>query len=36
MNSDNLKKGYARAPHRALLKSLGLEDEDFENLSLES
>ena len=30
MNSDNLKKGYARAPHRALLKSLGLDDEDFE------
>ncbi len=30
MNSDNLKKGYNRAPHRALLKSLGLDDEDFD------
>lgn len=29
MNSDNIKMGYSRAPHRALLRSLGLDDEDL-------
>ncbi len=30
MRSDQIKKGYERAPHRALLKATGLRDEDFE------
>ena len=29
MRSDQIKKGYERAPHRALLKATGLTDEDF-------
>jgi len=29
MNSDQVKKGTDRAPHRALLKALGLNDEDI-------
>ena len=29
MRSDQIKKGYERAPHRALLKATGLSDEDF-------
>ncbi len=29
MRSDNIKKGTEKAPHRALLKSLGLEDDDI-------
>jgi dihydroxy-acid dehydratase len=29
MNSDKIKKGYERAPHRSLLRACGLEDEDF-------
>ena len=29
MRSDEIKKGVERAPHRALLKALGLTDEDF-------
>jgi dihydroxy-acid dehydratase len=29
MRSDEMKKGIERAPHRALLKSLGLSDEDI-------
>jgi dihydroxy-acid dehydratase len=29
MRSDQIKKGYERAPHRALLKATGLKDEDF-------
>ncbi len=29
MRSDEIKKGTERAPHRALLKSLGLTDQDF-------
>lgn len=29
MRSDNIKKGLARAPHRSLLKSLGLTDEEM-------
>jgi len=29
MRSDQIKKGYERAPHRALLKATGVTDEDF-------
>jgi len=29
MRSDNIKKGIAKAPHRALLKALGLTDEEI-------
>ncbi|MBN2500653.1 MAG: dihydroxy-acid dehydratase [Anaerolineales bacterium] len=29
MRSDKVKKGYERAPHRALLRATGLKDEDF-------
>ena len=29
MRSDRIKKGFERAPHRALLKATGLKDEDF-------
>ncbi len=29
MNSDKIKSGYARAPHRSLLRALGLDDSDF-------
>lgn len=29
MRSDKIKKGYKRAPHRALLKATGVRDEDF-------
>ena len=29
MRSDQIKKGYERAPHRALLKATGVKDEDF-------
>ena len=29
MRSDQIKKGYDRAPHRALLKATGVKDEDF-------
>jgi dihydroxy-acid dehydratase len=30
MRSDQIKTGYERAPHRALLKATGVRDEDFE------
>jgi dihydroxy-acid dehydratase len=30
MRSDRIKKGYERAPHRALLKATGVRDEDFD------
>jgi dihydroxy-acid dehydratase len=30
MNSDEVKKGFQRAPHRGLLRAVGLTDEDFE------
>ncbi len=30
MRSDQVKKGYARAPHRSLLRATGLRDEDFD------
>jgi len=30
MNSDKIKKGIERAPHRALLRACGLQDNDFE------
>ena len=30
MRSDQIKKGFERAPHRALLRATGLKDEDFE------
>ncbi|WP_295722437.1 dihydroxy-acid dehydratase [uncultured Methanobrevibacter sp.] len=30
MNSDNIKKGPQRAPHRSLLRACGLNDEDFD------
>ncbi|MCM8818779.1 MAG: dihydroxy-acid dehydratase [Candidatus Omnitrophica bacterium] len=30
MRSDNIKKGYLRAPHRSLLKAIGLIDEEIE------
>jgi dihydroxy-acid dehydratase len=29
MRSDRIKKGFERAPHRALLKATGVKDEDF-------
>ncbi|MFQ5648986.1 MAG: dihydroxy-acid dehydratase [bacterium] len=29
MRSDQIKKGFERAPHRSLLKACGLKDEDF-------
>ncbi|MBC8506658.1 MAG: dihydroxy-acid dehydratase, partial [Chloroflexi bacterium] len=29
MRSDQIKKGYERAPHRSLLKATGVTDEDF-------
>ncbi len=29
MRSDEIKKGYQRAPHRSLLRACGLKDEDF-------
>lgn len=30
MNSDNIKKGIQRTPHRSLLRACGLDDDDFE------
>jgi len=30
MRSDTIKKGIARAPHRALLKAVGVTDRDFD------
>ncbi len=30
MRSDEVKKGYSRAPHRSLLRATGLKDEDFD------
>ncbi len=30
MRSDKIKKGFERAPHRALLKATGVKDEDFD------
>ncbi len=30
MRSDTIKKGFERAPHRSLLRAVGLRDEDFE------
>jgi dihydroxy-acid dehydratase len=30
MRSDTVKKGYERAPHRALLRATGVKDEDFD------
>jgi dihydroxy-acid dehydratase len=30
MRSDTVKKGYEKAPHRALLRATGLKEEDFE------
>ncbi len=30
MRSDIIKKGFERAPHRSLLRAVGLEDEDFD------
>ncbi|MCM8804106.1 MAG: dihydroxy-acid dehydratase [Candidatus Omnitrophica bacterium] len=30
MRSENIKKGYLRAPHRSLLKAIGLTDEEIE------
>jgi len=30
MRSDEIKKGYQRAPHRSLLRACGLKDEDFD------
>ena len=29
MNSDNIKEGVQRAPHRSLLRACGLKDDDF-------
>ncbi len=29
MRSDRIKQGFERAPHRSLLKAVGLRDEDF-------
>ena len=29
VRSDTIKKGYERAPHRSLLRAVGLKDEDF-------
>ncbi|MCM8784648.1 MAG: dihydroxy-acid dehydratase [Candidatus Omnitrophica bacterium] len=31
MRSDNIKKGYLKAPHRSLLKAIGLTDEEIKN-----
>jgi len=30
LRSDEIKKGYSRAPHRSLLRATGVKDEDFE------
>ncbi len=30
MRSDQIKKGFERAPHRSLLRAAGLKDEDFD------
>ena len=30
MRSDTIKKGFERAPHRSLLRAVGLKDEDFD------
>ncbi len=30
MRSDTVKKGFERAPHRSLLRAVGLRDEDFD------
>ncbi len=30
MRSDEIKKGFSRAPHRSLLRATGVKDEDFE------
>ncbi len=30
MRSDTVKKGYEKAPHRSLLRAVGLKDEDFD------
>ncbi|HXK45550.1 MAG TPA: dihydroxy-acid dehydratase, partial [bacterium] len=30
MKSDQVKKGYVRAPHRSLLKATGLTDQEIE------
>ena len=30
MNSDKIKKGVQRAPHRSLLRACGLKDDDFD------
>jgi dihydroxy-acid dehydratase len=30
VRSDEIKKGYSRAPHRSLLRATGLKDEDFD------
>ena len=30
MRSDNIKKGLAKAPHRSLMKALGLTNEEME------
>ena len=29
MNSDKIKKGIERSPHRSLLKALGIDQDDF-------
>lgn len=29
MLSNNIKSGYARTPHRSLLRALGLDENDF-------
>ena len=29
MRSDTVKKGFDKAPHRALLRATGLQDDDF-------
>ena len=29
MRSDEIKKGWHRAPHRSLLRACGVKDEDF-------
>ncbi len=29
MNSDKIKKGFERAPHRSLLRACGLKKDDF-------
>ena len=30
MRSDTIKKGYEKAPHRALLRATGMKEEDFD------